>query len=202
MATDVDDGVAVCIGCTVELRGLSRPSLNGAVGVVVSCDAERARFGVRGVTGGILGIKRENLLRVPARPEALPGSREPPPVWVIGGYGARARIDTPRIADANSCTRATLILHALKSGDGAVKRGDASGWFERFAELRLKMSVVAAGAIDQQRCAWPVEVGKAQRVEKGGSLRVEYPLQLRLDEKAVRLDPKETSTAAATGSAS
>ena len=67
------DGAAVCVGCTVELHGLTKASLNGARGMVVSYDAERARFGVSGVGDGVIAVKPENLQRVDEQVDAFEG---------------------------------------------------------------------------------------------------------------------------------
>ena len=67
------DPTAAAVGSTVEIRSLvSRPSLNGKVGLVVSANASTARFGVR-VAGEAkaLALRRAMQWSLPDSPDPL-----------------------------------------------------------------------------------------------------------------------------------
>ena len=75
------DPTAAAVGSTVEIRSLvSRPSMNGKVGVVISANASTGRFGVR-VAGEAkaLALRRAMQWSLPDSPDALFDTPKPLP---------------------------------------------------------------------------------------------------------------------------
>ena len=157
------DGAAVCVGCTVELHGLTKASLNGARGVIVSYDAERARFGVSGVGDGVIAVKPENLQRVnePPADEAEEAAAYTEPdgdeLLECARYGELAELgqllDLGTDPDFRDAGRSTALHRACANGHVAI--------IERLASAGAGHVANAEGNTPLH---WAVQQGQADAV--------------------------------------